>query len=119
MKRDILWQPLEISFAFLSITLLSPISRSHHFIFWLFPLITIVWLYSQPQLRNAKFFLTRCFYLALVFYAAQVLPYGKAAGMGAWANLTLWAGFALCLLNPQSPGTVPGTVPGKGDRSVS
>lgn len=89
--------PFEISLIFLSMTLISPLARSHQFVSWIFPYATVLW--AQTRYSNARQTrgLSAAMLLSFIFYVLQALPYGKAAGMGTWANLSLWMGFALIL----------------------
>lgn len=100
--------PIEIATVFLSMTLLSPLARSHQFIIWLLPL-TIVFCFNRGALlkkgcsymldRPNIAFLTYGVRAAFVFYILQAIPYGKAAGMGCWANLVLWISYINVLLH--------------------
>ena len=76
---------LVLSLYFLSITLLAPWTRSHQFIVWLFPLVSVFagLPRESPSLqKKLRIGVYGCF----VLYCLQALPYGKAAGMGTWAN---------------------------------
>ncbi|MDP3920180.1 MAG: glycosyltransferase family 87 protein [Candidatus Omnitrophota bacterium] len=86
----------EISFVFLTMTLLAMFVRSHHYIVWLFPFLVALGTYtSRPR---HQWFLLWCVRLGIVLYFAQALPYGKAVGMGTLANVILWAGFGTVAL---------------------
>ena len=74
----------EISLVFLSMTLLSPLARSHQFIVWLFPLSR--WTQKKMPAGIVE--------LSFFFYALQGVPYGKAAGKGTVSNLILWLAYA-------------------------
>ena len=86
---------LEISLVFLTMTLLSPVTRSHYYVVWIFAYLTLFLvryrMSGHKRLSESKFFfqtanLSACLYLLLA------LPYGEAVGMGAWANLIFWVG---------------------------
>ena len=86
---------LEVSLAFLSMSLLSPLARSHQFISFLFPLVAFLFLFVRERSEAVLLWGVR---LSCIFYLLQALPYGKAAGMGTWANLCLWIAFAISLI---------------------
>ena len=87
--------PLEISLLFLSIPLLSPLARSHQFIVWIFPCVTLFWVSRQEGFsKKLSPRLLYYFYAACFFYAAQAIPYGKAAGMGTLGDLIFFSGFS-------------------------
>lgn len=101
---DVLRSSLEVSLVFLSMTLFSPLTRSHQFIFWSFALVTL--LYFLKNTRAYSKYLAMSAAFAAVFYLLQAVPYGKAAGMGTWSNLVLWGGFAMALfLRPATEST--------------
>ena len=83
--------PLEISIMFLSLTLFSPLARSHQFIYWLFPIMNVLFvLLAKPQKRYSKFLISTTVGVCFLYFS-QILPYGKAVGMGAWSNLLFWS----------------------------
>lgn len=100
---------LKVSLVFLSMTLLSPLARSHQFITWLFVYLTILKVGEQslrlmvPRTDLSVRILIAAGRMGCFAYFLQAVPYGKAIGMGAWANVILWAGVAsyLILANPR------------------
>lgn len=84
-----------ISLYFLSLTVFSPIARSHQFVSWIFPVL-VFWAWKVRG-RAAAFWPIGW---ACAVYFLQALPYGKAAGAGAWANLILWGYFACMTARP-------------------
>ncbi len=94
-KEDFIRASLEVSIVFLSMTLFSPLARSHQFILWSFPLITL--LSYLKNIKQTTFFYKACTWGAAILYLLQAVPYGKAAGMGAWSNLVLWIAFCVAL----------------------
>ncbi|MBI4115597.1 MAG: DUF2029 domain-containing protein [Candidatus Omnitrophica bacterium] len=93
---------LGISLVFLTMTLLSPFSRSHQFIVWMFPYFTILSLQRRAIETWQAHVLPWMGRVASLVYSLQILPYGKAAGMGMWANLILWSGFLMAILLDKS-----------------
>ncbi len=79
-----------ISVYFLSLSLFSPMARSHQFVFWIFPIMTLWSWKAEKKEGNTALFTAGC-----IFYLLQALPYGKAAGMGAAANLAFWIYFTV------------------------
>ncbi|OGW82308.1 MAG: hypothetical protein A3G33_11430 [Omnitrophica bacterium RIFCSPLOWO2_12_FULL_44_17] len=92
--------PLEFSLIYLTMTLISPITRSQHMVVWLFPILAAIWMnHCVPELiRVRSVMLLRTARTACVIYFLQGLPYGQAIGMGTWANLILWCGITTALL---------------------
>lgn len=98
--------PIETASVFLSMTLLSPLARSHQFVIWLLPL-TIAFCFNHGALlkKGCTYmldkpniaFLTYGVRAAFLFYILQAIPYGKAAGMGCWANVVLWISYITVL----------------------
>ena len=84
--------PLEISLVFLSITLLSPISRSHYFVVWIFAYLTLFFIRSQGSKISNERFLIRSAVASCFLYLLQALPYAEGIGVGTWANLVFWIG---------------------------
>ncbi len=86
--------PLDISLVFLTMTLLSPVTRSHYYIVWIFVYLTLF--YLRLRLKNIsqiQFFFKTAAVSACV-YLMLALPYGAAVGTGAWSNLIFWIGCA-------------------------
>jgi hypothetical protein len=97
---------LELTLVFLSMPLLSPWTRSHQFLSWIFALFAIInlpylHLNGEALRHEVKLsgspqasILIWALRVAGTLYFLQALPYGKAAGVGTWANLVFWSGFA-------------------------
>lgn len=83
--------PVEISLIFLSITLLSPVTWSLYFVFWVFAFLTVWFIESEKSDMNKKPLILSA-WAACLSYICLVFPYGEAIGMGAWANLIFWMG---------------------------
>lgn len=95
-ERNILNSSMKISMIFLTMTLLSPTTRSHQFILWSFPITTL--LYYLTRASSFHLIFKALAILATALYMFQGVPFGKAAGMGAWSNLVLWITFAMALI---------------------
>lgn len=93
---------LEIALLFLSMTLFSPLARSHQFIFWMLPILIMSHANSIPYLQRYAKALISSLGVAFLLYLLQAAPYGKAAGMGMWANLILWGTFLVVILKIHS-----------------
>lgn len=93
-KRDGSFKiPLEVSLVFLTITLLSPVTRSHYYVAWIFVYLTLFFIRWKLGADQTKFFF-RAAYISSALYLLLALPYGEPVGMGAWSNLILWIGCA-------------------------
>jgi|GEM_PF-2371941 len=101
-REDANMKNIELSLAFVSMTMLAPWARSHQFVVWIFPLLTyLFWRsgYSAEQAVNLpRKVLKAGIYLFFFLYILQAIPYGKPAGLGAWANLVLWISFSVSLV---------------------
>jgi len=80
-------------------TLLSPITRSHYFIVWVFGYLTLLFMKAKGSELSKVRFLLPAARASCVFYLLLAVPYGEAAGMGAWANLVFWLGCAGALID--------------------
>ncbi len=89
--------PLEASLVFVTSTLLSPITRSHYYVTWIFAYLVLFFVFYKQRgfFRHKFFFWTTN--ISVILYFLLAVPYGEAAGMGAWANLVLWVGCAACI----------------------
>lgn len=84
--------PLDVCLVFLTMTLLSPVTRSHYYVTWIFVYLTLFLIrYRIKDVSQSRFFFWSANAAAFLCLLLAV-PYGEAVGMGAWANLIFWIG---------------------------
>ena len=87
----------EYSLVFLASLLTTPILKSQHFSFVIFPVMTALWL-TEKAGRFPGRFMSRSLAIFLTLYAAVTIPLTGIMGAGALAVVFLWAAFLLAYI---------------------